>query len=647
MQTNSIGIELREIQPGTFQMGGIKNEGRDETPLHRVHLTQHFRIGAEPVTNRQFEAFAPWHRMFRGMQSVSAGDGEAAVFVSWSDASAFCRWLSGKEGKHYRLPTEAEWEYCCRAGTETPYSTGETLAPEYCLAQTDKRELEKVNLLPGKLPENAFGLRAMHGCVEEWCSDWYGPYSAAEQSDPVGPKDGEFRIARGGSHNTDVSFLTSSRRFAALPEERNCFLGFRVVQAEEPAGSALPRFVPEKEWNRAVSQVPAEWHAEKNPVFSDPVPYINVPENPETIPLYHHNHCPSITWCDNGDLLAIWFSCEAESGREMTILASRLRRGSTRWDTPAEFFKVPGRNMSASAVFNDGRGKLYHFNGVSAGYDWVRLAASVRTSTDCGVTWSKPEYMDPWHIPGNQVISGTFRTKNGLIVQPADATPLGDGGTALHISADDGKTWYKPASDTYTPRFENGGMGTVIAGIHAGVAELSDGSLLALGRGDTIDGKMPMSISHNLGVTWNYSPSPFPPIANGQRLILKRLSEGPLLLVSFTDNTAYKFEPGKQPEWKGMRMPNAFGTTETVFGMYAAVSYDDGKTWPVMRLLSTGEAKELNGGGWTGSFRTDENHAEPMGYLAATQSPDGMIHLISSKLYYRFNLAWLEEFNNK
>lgn len=638
---NSSGIKMCRIEPGTFRMGSDGSGERDESPAHRVALTKPFAMGAVPVTNAQYELFDCGHHDLRGKRGFSRRDDEPALFVSYEDACNFCKWLSRKENKPYRLPTEAEWEYCCRAGTRTAYSTGDTLPESYFREQRDQREIVPVDLTVGRSPANAFGLCDMHGLAEEWCLDWYGPYPQGEQADPAGPGGGTCRVTRGGSHNTDAKFLTSSQRMAALPEERSCRIGFRVVQGEAPE-NFLPEARSVKQWQKNVSQEKCVWSGTAAPFFDEPIPYILTPGHPSEVPFYPHNHCPSITWCGNGDLLAVWFSCRRESGREMTILASRLRRGGSRWDPPAEFYKIPDRNMSGSSLFNDGRGTLYHLNGVSSGYDWAHLALTVRTSRDNGVTWSRPAYADPEHGYGNQAISGTIETRSGTLLQPCDATPLGEGGTVLHESRDGGKTWRVLSGGGASPYFAAGSRGSRIAGIHAGVAELDDGSLLAFGRGNSLKGRMPQSLSSDGGATWRYSASEFPPIANGQRLVLKKLIEGPLLLISFSDNTAYKFEAGGKPEFQGIEAVNAFGKKARVFGMFAALSYDGGKSWPVKRLLSSGARRKADGGAWTGAFESDENHAEPMGYLAAAQTPDGTIHLVSSRLYYRFNLAWLE-----
>jgi len=192
------------------------------------------------------------------------------------------------------------------------------------------------------------------------------------------------------------------------------------------------------------------------------------------------------------------------------------------------------------------------------------------------------------------------------------------------------------------PDFKEGGTGTTIAGIHAGVVQLKDGRLMALGRNNSIRDKeghlrMPMSVSDDMGKTWHYSASEFPPIDGGQRLVLMRLNEGPILLISFTEH------PYRTPkEERGMMFIDKSGKSFKGYGMYAALSYDEGKTWPVKRLLTDGTYRFLNGGAWTQFFEMDEGHAEPRGYLAGTQTPDNMIHLITSRFYYKFNLAWLK-----
>jgi hypothetical protein len=153
--------------------------------------------------------------------------------------------------------------------------------------------------------------------------------------------------------------------------------------------------------------------------------------------------------------------------------------------------------------------------------------------------------------------------------------------------------------------------------------------LLAFGRGDTIDGHMPMSISADMGRTWTYSASVFPPIGGGQRLVVTRLREGPIFFASF--GAAVEFTDSQ-------------GGTFTGSGLFAALSYDEGQTWEIRRLITPGgPARVIDGGGNTGTFVMSDTSAEPKGYMSVHQTPDNVIHLISSKQHYAFNLAWLQQ----
>ena len=646
--TNSIGMTLIDVEPGCFMMGQAEGGDWDERPAHQVHITQPFAMATTPVTNAQYEQFDPEHRELRGVRGLSKEDDEAVVFVGWHDAVAFCQWLSEKEGKPHRLPTEAEWEYACRAGTTTAFHTGEELPSEHHRHQEVDWDPAPVSLVVSKAPPNPWGLHGMHGNVEEWCHDWYGPYEAAEQTDPVGRVAGEMKVTRGGSHNAEVYYLRSGNRLGTLPEDKHWMIGFRVVMGALPATEPLPAPDP-PQWARDVQQAAHDWSDgpdPSKPYFSGPRRFVHIPPDSNGPLFSQHNHCPSITWCPNGDLLAVWFSTNTERGREMTIAASRLGRGSDEWEPAAEFFKAPDRNMTGSALLNDGKGTLFYFNGLEADSHWANLALVMRTSTDSGATWSKPRLINPHHQPRNQVINGTLMTKEGYFIQPCDAVHGGTGGTAIHISRDGGETWVDPGAGTPKPDYQGSEPGGTIAGIHAGIVELADGSLMAFGRGDNrlgsndnIGERMPRSVSSDLGQSWTYSASEFPPLTGGQRLVLKRLADGPVLFVSFTDPS--QLLPDKV---EGLPVRDAAGKERRIFGLFATLSFDEGKTWPIRKPVTPGgRPQTLDGGAWTRGFAMDATHAEPRGYLAVTQTPDGVIHLVSSALHYEFNVAWLKE----
>ena len=633
-------IPMVDIPAGEFVMGSA-GEGidADEAPAHRVIISRPFRMSVTEITNAQYEALFPGHRALRGIDGVSVADNEPVVNVSYDDALSFCRALSAATGRNYRLPTEAEWEYACRGATTGPYFTGDTLPRSEWRNQTIARDYKPVNLDVDRFEANPFGLRGMHGNVEEWCLDWYGPYTAESVTDPAGPCDGDYRVTRSGSHHTPVRFLRSANRMAMLPADRHSLTGFRIVEADFPPATYGKSAVDESDCT--VSQEPAQWRAATEPLFAEPLPFVIAPDSLSRVPFYSHNHQPAVTWCDNGDILAIWFSSDAENGREMVVLQSRFRRGADRWEPASLFFKVPDRNMTGSSLLTDDNGRLWHFNGMEAAGDWQNLALVGRTSDDNGATWSRTRILEPRHGKRHQVIAGPVILRDGTMVQLCDAGPGSHDGTSIHLSSDGGDTWADPWDGAPLPDFADGGSGTTIAGIHAGIVELADGRLMTLGRGNSIIGTdslphMPMSVSADRGATWRYSASPFTPIDGGQRLVLRRLNEGPLLLIAFTDH------PERTPErQRGMTFTRADGSSFVGRGMYAAVSFDDGATWPVRKLLSDGVAREMSGGAWTGSFVMDDTHAEPSGYLAATQAPDGTIHLLSSRIHYRFNLAWL------
>jgi hypothetical protein len=617
---------------------GQENGGDfDERPVHRVTIAKPFYMGATEVTNAQYEQFDPAHRQLRGKLGFSKEDDEAVIFVSWHEATRFCEWLSNKEGKPYRLPTEAEWEYACRAGTTTAYYTGETLPKEFQKNVkvswfpdvSRKGESEVVPLTVGKTPPNPWGLYDMHGNVEEWCSDWYGPYETTEQSDPVGRADGEFKVTRGGSHSTELQYLRSANRSGALPEDKTWLIGFRVVLGEMPKTKPLP--VPPLPLNQrnVKQQIPADLAKGPDPAkpyFKGPRTYVKIPPNSSGPMFSAHNHDPAIVECPNGDLLAIWYSCVREQGRELGVVASRLRYGAEEWDEASPFWDAPDRNDHAPALWADGKGTLYHFNGLSAAATWGNLALILRTSSDSGATWSKARLIAPEHGIRHQPIESVFQTREGFIILPCDAVPGGNGGTAIHISRDGGKTWSDPGEGRPQPQFAAGGTGAWIAGIHAGIVQLADGALMAFGRGDAIGGQMPQSVSTDMGKTWTYSPSPFPPIGGGQRLVHIRLNEGPIFFASFAKQLMVKDTAGKE---------------QSVSGLYAALSLDEGQTWPIRRLITDDGPGRTVGTTDDQPFMMSARAAEPRGYLSVCQTADGIIHLIGSRQHYAFNLAWL------
>ena len=201
---NSIGMRLKLISPGEFLMGSPEGEQwrQDDEQQHLVRITKPFYLGVHEVMQGEWEAVMntrPWV----GKDCVEEGTDYATTYVSWHDANEFCRHLSKKEGRTYRLPTEAEWEYACRADTESAFSFGSDasdLGAYGWYAENAYHADEKYAHRVGEKRANSWGLHDMHGNVWEWCQDWLGTdyHLNAPVDDPVGATGGVGRMARGG-----------------------------------------------------------------------------------------------------------------------------------------------------------------------------------------------------------------------------------------------------------------------------------------------------------------------------------------------------------------------------------------------------------------------------------------------------------------
>ncbi|GAJ06853.1 unnamed protein product, partial [marine sediment metagenome] len=248
--------------------------------------------------------------------------------------------------------------------------------------------------------------------VEEWCYDWYGAYEPTDQIDPVGRSTGQFKVTRGGAHSTKLEYLRSANRLGTLPDDKSYLVGFRVVCGELPKTDPLP-VVPAPLNRQNVKQdIPgdlAKGPGPKKPYFKGPIEYVKIPPGSNG-PMYSkHNHDPALINCPNGDLLAIWYSCRSEPGRELAILASRLRRGSNYWEPASAFWDAPDRNDHAPAMWYDGQKTIHHFNGLSVGATWGTMVLVMRTSTDSGATWSKAALINPEYARRHQPVQSVFR----------------------------------------------------------------------------------------------------------------------------------------------------------------------------------------------------------------------------------------------
>ncbi len=219
---NSVGMTMVLIPAGTFTMGSPPGEGmrQPEERMHQVRITRPFRIDATEVTQKQWLALMNFNR------SDNLGDSLPVENISWKDAVEFCRRLSEREGKTYRLPTEAEWEYACRAGSEDAFSGSDDPTR---IAWYDANSSGKTHPVGSLLP-NSWGLFDMHGNVAEWCADYYAPYPDQEKfDDPAGPSKGRARVIRGGSWKHFLPALRSAARSSAPASYQLGYVGFRVV----------------------------------------------------------------------------------------------------------------------------------------------------------------------------------------------------------------------------------------------------------------------------------------------------------------------------------------------------------------------------------------------------------------------------------
>lgn len=244
------GMKLRLIPPGQFIMGSHQAElgrSKDEGPQHRVRITTPFYMGVFPVLQCEYCYVTGEHpshfQRLLGARSEEETRKLPVENVSWQSADEFCQRLSLMESKNgaerrYRLPTEAEWEYACRAGTVTPFHVGPDLSSRE--ANFDGRHpygkgkdgpnLERTTIA-GSYQSNAFALYDVHGNVWEWCNDWFSRdyYSHSPVEDPQGPKIGRYRVFRGGSWDNRSRNCRSACRFRASPNNFKPFIGFRVV----------------------------------------------------------------------------------------------------------------------------------------------------------------------------------------------------------------------------------------------------------------------------------------------------------------------------------------------------------------------------------------------------------------------------------
>ncbi|TFG50507.1 MAG: hypothetical protein E4H40_01240, partial [Candidatus Brocadiia bacterium] len=578
-------IEVYWVPERTGKGGGggkIGSDIFDEKPRHHVTITEPFYISDTEVTIDQFREFRTEYSGYDKCAPYASG-------ISWYDAVAFCEWLSKKEGKSYRLPTEAEWEYVCRAGTDTGYSSGD-FRPEPDTA-------------------NAWGIKNMHTNVSEWCLDWHGIYLEDAQIDPVGPEQGWFKVVRGGcldyTQLNQPYYSRSTNRAAAPPafgppspeyiakqlngqnmpmaEALNSSfkssgvipgrhgIGFRVVQGKVPATDHTPTQPPF--WQKCVKQ--STYGIDKGPDPDKPyyrtrIPYPDFGGNSLVDVAWeigiergygggHHNS--ALQALPNGDLLAGYYNTMlgGERGVCVSIMTMRLRHGSNEWDMPASWPDMVDADDEGPIFWND-NGRIWLFWGSprqEAGYPF-----QFTTSTDNGATWSAIQFplfdskIGPFSA---QPTTSAFRDSKGTVYVSVDGSNPPQS-TLLFASKDTGKTWYDTGGRTY--------------GRHSCFTILDNDVILGYaGKQAEIDGFEPQFISRNGGKSYDMSPSPLPALGGGTRASVVRLANRKIFYVGDMYLSHYnKLTPD--------RMPAGF----TGDGAYAGISADDGKTWHIRKL---------------------------------------------------------------
>ncbi|HUW18620.1 MAG TPA: SUMF1/EgtB/PvdO family nonheme iron enzyme [Sedimentisphaerales bacterium] len=520
--TNSLGMFFLKIPEGTFTMGEgdsfrIQDEGSvdyDEQPAHTVTISKPFYVLQTKVADAYYQ------------QSGLSG---SAADVSWDNAAAFCQWLSNLEGKTYRLPTEAQWEYVF---------------------------------------DNPWGVRDMG--TREWVQDWHGTYPHDPVTDPTGPVNGVLKVIR-GVNGRDRWALPANATYAPwkLGEAKAC--GFRVVLEQEPSETGYVSPGPFCQAGIKQSTSPAQRGPDPDiPYFtvrfSMPIPPDNISEGVASMlgccaSTMHHNHSPGFEIMPNGDALAVWFSANTdEYGSDTRFVQARLRYGSDQWDMPELFWDMKGMNDESGLLWTEEDGPAHFFGG-------GRIANSNRrpfvmaTSTDSGATWNlkRPDFPVPAVDYQAQPVVNAWRQNSSTIYTVTDAeNPSGT--SMVWRSTDNGLTWHD--------------MGGRTNGRHSTIVPVgSSGRLLSYGGKNTdIDGWMPWNESPDWGATWpTEGPTVFAPLGSNQRPCMIRLENGKLALCTDAQHRDNYKPPGSTYD----------------YGCLVAISSNNGDSWYIRNLPAT------------------------------------------------------------
>jgi len=677
--TNSLGMKLLRIEPGTFMMGleeklpdEAPQESReyDEMPRHKVTITQPFYMSETEVTIDQFRQFRveyPGYDEFRPYASA----------ISWDEAAAFCEWLSKKEGKPYRLPTEAQWEYACRAGTTTPFSSGNT-PPDHETA-------------------NPWGLKNMHTGVREWCYDWHAVYPEDAQVDPVGPAHGWVKVIRGGNLDwtaEDSPFYARSANRAAMPPNFGpppLEYQFKQLQNAKLTFNMPKQILEEAQHEYKIARF-EDMNVTLSEALNTPFRYTGLRgrwsiRTSGFIPGRHKIgfrvvQAPMPGSTPQPTQLPFWQRCVKQSSHRVKqgpdpdkpyyrtrLLFPNLARASldeVGWKIGLERGYGGGHHNSALAALPNGDLLSFYYNTMLGGERGACVSIMSmrfrRGSDEWDMPSSWPDHVDCddegpviWNDKGTlwlfwgsprQFAGHPFQfvksTDNGATwgpfqfplfdkrVGPYAAQPINsafrDSKGTIYLAVDGS---HSPISSELFASRDNGKIwydtGGRTYGRHSTFVILDNDVIMAYGgKQASINGFHPQNISRDGGRTYEITPSPLPALGGGTRASLIKLAGGRLLYVADMHLRDYgKLSPQQCP-------PGFVGN-----GSYVGLSDDNGKTWRI-RKLTGGNILDKDG---------KPVKVGTVSYVTACQGPDKMIHIVTSHnhpdLHFELNEAWI------
>ncbi|MBD3321353.1 MAG: SUMF1/EgtB/PvdO family nonheme iron enzyme [Chitinivibrionales bacterium] len=621
--TNSVGMTMIKISAGTFVMGETNATPGDDTrqsdsplgryshiytshgdpdehPAHNVTISSDFYISEVEVPPDVFMQFKASYD--HSVRSPSTNDLRSQgvndrAFVNWYEARDFCEWLSQQESKTYRLPTEAEWEYCAKAGVYDQYwPEGDSLATSWD-------------------DPNPWGLKGMYHLPSEWVHDWYGYYDPRDQADPVGPEFGYAKVVRGGrvsrtfrsdDHLDALYFRRPAYRCSFPPQwpfdidesisdlsqynQRKSFTGFRIVQGDIPTTEPLDYVAPfqmqalkhttedvkekgpdmNQPWFRVrtIMPIPFDDRNLQQPGGNDVTPQVAQKtgfwENYE-----RRNHSPDYEVLDNGDILAIWYTDETERKPAMSWVARRLRFGAEEWDWPELWYDCKSLPEHSCALWNED-GTLYFVSGTEG---MMRPPWKWNVSTDNGATWG------PFQFPVLVgTVNGTIYTSNTFPIQDM----FKDNSGSYYVTIDENKLF---RSDDNMVTWKEAGD---FPGIHMSANVLADGSTI-FAHGNR--GSQFFATSSDKGQTWNMSAGSHLG-DDDRRATTYRLKSGNLFFVH-------------SDKW-------------------VALSTNNGSSWTTKQVPTAASGFE---------------------YTGVTQDNNGMIHMFSTQsnpcAHFELNEAWI------